>query len=123
MVVSNGGITYVSQPGETVQVPENGFIIVMNTSSRDYYNVGTAVSFYENEDFYIRPQKNISDIVFGMSGGGEVLRNGEIVQYGYTVSPSTNQPRTLIGVNKEKSKRSGIPSCMDGLPDLFDEYG
>ena len=116
MVVSNGGITYVSQPGETVQVPENGFIIVMNTSSRDYYlpyyNVGTAVSFYENEDFYIRPQKNISDIVFGMSGGGEVLRNGEIVQYGYTVSPSTNQPRTLIGVNKEKSKIYLV--CIDG---------
>lgn len=61
MVVSNGGITYVSQPGETVQVPENGFIIVMNTSSRDYYlpyyNVGTAVSFYENEDFYIGLRK------------------------------------------------------------------
>lgn len=116
MVVTNGVITYVSSPGETVTVPENGFIIVMSTSSRDYYlpyyNVGTAVSFYENEDFYIRPQKNISDIVFGISGGGEVLRNGEIVQYGYTVSPSTNQPRTLVGVNKDKSKIYLV--CIDG---------
>lgn len=116
LVIDGGGITYVSEPGETVTVPENGYIIVMNQASREYYlpyyNVGTAISFFENETFYIRPQKNISDITFGISGGGEVLRNGEIVQYGYAVSPSSNQPRTLVGVNKDKTKIYLV--CIDG---------
>lgn len=116
MVVTDGVVTYISSPGETVQVPENGFIIVMNASSREYYisyyPVGTKVNFYEDENFYIRPQKNISDIVFGISGGGEVLRNGEIVQYGYAVSASSHQPRTLVGVNKDKTKIYLV--CIDG---------
>lgn len=116
MVVENGVITYISSPGETVNVPENGYIIVMNSASREYYlpyyTVGTAVGFYDNEAFYIRPEKNISDITFGISGGGEVLRNGEIVQYGYAVSPSSTQPRTLVGVNKDKSKIYLV--CIDG---------
>lgn len=116
LVIDGGGITYVSEPGETVTVPENGYIIVMNQAGREYYlpyyNVGTAISFFENETFYIRPQKNISDIVFGISGGGEVLRNGEVVQYGYAVSPSSSQPRTLVGVNKDKTKIYLV--CIDG---------
>lgn len=116
MVVENGVITYISSPGETVNVPEDGYIIVMNNAGREYYlpyyTVGTAVGFYDNEAFYIRPEKSIESIAFGISGGGEVLRNGEIVQYGYAVSPSTSQPRTLVGVNQDKSRIFLV--CIDG---------
>ena len=116
LIVENGVITGVSSAGQTVTVPEDGYIIVMNKAGAEYYlpyyTVGTAVGFYDNETFYIRPQKSITDIAFGISGGGEVLRNGEIVQYGYAVSPSTDQPRTLVGVNKDKSKIYLV--CIDG---------
>lgn len=39
-VVQNNTITYISQKGETVNVPENGYLIVM---SGDYYTNAASV--------------------------------------------------------------------------------
>ncbi len=116
IVVEKGKISKISSPGETVTVPDNGYIIVMSNATREakigYYSVGQAVSFVENGTFVFRPAKQVSTIEFGISGGGEILRNGQPMTQGEIISPSSRNPRTCIGVSSDKSKI--IIMCVDG---------
>lgn len=116
IVVDNGVITKLSYKGETVTIPENGYIIVMNEATRDakmgYYLVGMKVSFNENNSFVFRPAKSVSNIITGVSGGGELLRNGQTVSQGLIIGKNARNPRTMIGVNKNKTKV--IIMCIDG---------
>lgn len=116
IVVTNGQITYISSPGETVDVPENGYIIVMSNATREQqiskFSVGMNVSFSESEKFVFRESKQISDVAVGISGGGELLRNGEVVNNGLIIGENAYNPRTMLGVNKEKSKIFIV--CIDG---------
>lgn len=114
LIVQDNKITYVSRAGETVNVPENGYIIVMNSKiaaeKLQYYPVGQAVGFNENGTFVFRPNKKLSEIDFGISGGGEILRNGSLVSNGLIFAG--RNPRTVVGVNKEKTKVYIM--CIDG---------
>lgn len=116
IVVTEGKITYISNPGETVDVPEKGFLIVMSNASRQTeigkYSVGMTVGFAENEKFVFRESKSISDVSVGLSGGGELLRNGQVVSNGLIIGQNVNNPRTMLGVNKDKSKIYIV--CIDG---------
>lgn len=108
IVVEKNVITKISAESETVTVPDNGHIIVMDkkTASEKLgsFYVGQSVNFVENNSFLFRTSKSISEILTGISGGGEVLRNGKIISQGLISGPKTRSPRTLIGVNKEKDK-------------------
>ena len=116
IVVEKGKIAKISSPGETVTIPDNGYIIVMSNAVREqkisYYSVGQAVSFVENGTFVFRPAKQMSSIDFGISGGGEILRNGQPIAQGEIISPSSRNPRTCIGVSSDKGKI--IIMCVDG---------
>ncbi len=116
IVVTDGVITYISSPGETVNVPDNGYIIVMNNATREAqiskFYVGMSVSFSESEKFVFRESKQISDISVGISGGGELLRNGEVVNNGLIIGENAYNPRTMLGVNQDKSKIYIV--CIDG---------
>lgn len=116
IVVEDGVITKISAPGETVTVPENGYLIVMNNATREskisWYSVGMQVNFDEREQFVFRPNKSISSIEFGISGGGELLRNGEIVNNGLIIGEKARNPRTMIGINKDKTRVYIV--CIDG---------
>ncbi len=117
IVVSEGAISQISSAGETVEVPQDGYIIVMSKASAaanlSKFYVGQRVSFSENENFVFRPEKDISSLKLGISGGGELLRNGEIVENGLIISG--RNPRTMIGVNKDKTKVYVV--CVDGRGD------
>lgn len=108
IVVENNVITKISAESETVTVPENGYIIVMNketaSSKLSNYYVGQSVSFVESGSFVFRPTKTISEILTGISGGGEILRNGSIISQGLISGENSRNPRTLIGVNQNKDK-------------------
>ncbi len=117
IVVNEGTIVDISGAGETVEVPpleSGGYVIVMNKSTAaanlGKFSVGQRVGFSENETFVFRPEKEISSVALGISGGGEILRNGEIVENGLIISG--RQPRTMIGVNKDKTKIYVV--CIDG---------
>ncbi len=116
IVVRDGVITYISNPGEIVDVPENGYIIVMSNATRTAeigkFSVGMGVSFSESESFIFRTGKLIEDIQVGLSGGGEILRNGEPVANGLIIGQNANNPRTMLGVNQDKSKIFIV--CIDG---------
>lgn len=116
IVVDNGVITKLSAAGETVTIPENGYIIVMDQATRDakmgYYLVGMQVTFNESNNFVFRPAKTMSSILAGVSGGGELLRNGQVVSQGLIIGQNARNPRTMIGVNQDKTKV--IIMCIDG---------
>ncbi len=114
--VLNNKITYISGGGEVVSLDDCDYVIVMNKSTAndklDNYAVGMEVRFDESEVFQFRPAKSISNIKFGISGGGELLRNGEIVSTGLIIGESVRNPRTILGVNQDKSKIYIV--CIDG---------
>ena len=117
IVVNEGTIVDISGAGETVEVPElstGGYVIVMNKATAaanlGKFSVGQRVGFSENETFVFRPEKEMSSVALGVSGGGEILRNGETVENGLIISG--RQPRTMICVNKDKTKVYVV--CVDG---------
>lgn len=119
IVVKDGVIADITGVGETVEVPENGYIIVMNaaiaTAKMGNYSIGQKVGFSESNNFVFRPEKSMGSVKIGISGGGELLRNGEIVSNGLIISEGSRNPRTLIGVNKNKDKV--YIACIDGRGD------
>lgn len=116
IVVDNGTITKISGEGEVVDVPENGYIIVMNKATASeklaHYSVGQTVSFNESETFLFRPQKPISEVSLAISGGGELVRNGKAITQGLIIGANSRNPRTCIGVDKDKTKL--IIMAIDG---------
>ncbi len=119
IVVQEGVITDISGAGETVEVPENGYIIAMNSTTASQklsgFYVGQTVGFSQNNTFVFRPEKEMSSIKIGLSGGGELLRNGEKVSSGLIISENARNPRTIIGVNQNKDKVYIV--CIDGRGD------
>jgi len=114
LVVENNSITYVSGEGETVNIPEKGYVIVMNRKIAQeklpYFRKGQAVGFNEKGTFVFRPNKNLAEVDFGISGGGEILRNGKLVSNGLIFKG--RNPRTVVGVDKDK--KNIIIMCIDG---------
>ena len=108
IVVENKVITKKAGAGEVVDVPENGYIIVMDkaTASKQLalFNAGDTLNFSESYKFVFREGKNISDVLTGISAGGEILRNGKPISTGLSISPNSKNPRSAVGVNKEKNK-------------------
>ncbi|MDE6357733.1 MAG: phosphodiester glycosidase family protein, partial [Eubacteriales bacterium] len=136
IVVENGVIKQKLGAGQVATVPENGYIVVMdkNTATTNLVNfvIGEAITFTESYSFSFRPEKNVKEVVMGMSAGGEILRNGKVISQGMSISPSTRQPRTAIGVSQDKSKL--IMMVVDGrgtsvgathseMAELLLEYG
>ncbi|WP_250277769.1 phosphodiester glycosidase family protein [[Clostridium] colinum] len=108
IVVENKKITKKAGAGEVVEIPENGYIIVMDKATASEklasFNVGDNLTFTESYKFVFRENKNISEVLTGISAGGEILRNGSPVSTGLAISPNSKQPRSAVGVNKEKNK-------------------
>ena len=136
IVVEDGIITSISSQGETVKVPENGYIIAVPSSHIESvlskFSVGMNVSFAENEKFAFRENKDIASVKVGISGGGELLRNGDNVATGLIIGENARNPRTLLGVNKDKSKvyivcidgrKNGIGATHREAADIMKEYG
>lgn len=128
-VVQNNTITYISQKGETVNVPENGYLIVM---SGDYYTNAASV-FKVGDPITLQVSSTIDfdqiDTAFG--GGGLLLLNGQEAPATDIVAAG-RQPRTAFGVSQDGTK--AIMMVVDGRGDsigathsemaaLMKEYG
>lgn len=136
IVVNNKIVTQIAGPKEVVDIPENGYIIVMNkataSANLSKFTVGMSVDFSENESFVFRPSKTIDSIDFGISGGGEILRNGEYVSQGLIIGQNARNPRTMVGINQDKSKvyivcidgrKNGIGATHKEAANIMKEYG
>lgn len=108
IVVENNKVIKKATKKETVDIPKNGFIIVMNentaSKSLHLFNVGDTVSFNEVYKFLFRKDKKIEEVLTGVSAGGELVRNGKLNTNGMAISPKSKQPRSALGINKNKDK-------------------
>lgn len=128
-VVEDDTITYVSQKGETVAVPEDGYLIVM---SGDYYtNAASMFAAGDAINLDITSSVNLDEIDTAFGGGGKLLVDGKITTANSIVA-SGRQPRTAFGVSKDGN--TAIFMVVDGRGDsigathwemglLMQEYG
>ncbi|MCL2372362.1 MAG: phosphodiester glycosidase family protein [Defluviitaleaceae bacterium] len=97
IVVENGLITFVSMPGETVDVPENGYVLILPErmhASRNMFRAGETARL----EFRNSMNVDFSRIQAAVGGGAIILEGGEIVA-GAGVAPNARHPRTAVGVN------------------------
>lgn len=108
VVVENNVITKKAGAGEVVDVPQNGYVVVMDKATASeklaLFNVGDTIHFTQSYKFVFREGKDISEVITGISAGGEILRDGKPISTGMSISPNARNPRTAIGTNKEKNK-------------------
>ena len=108
IVVENGYITYLSGYGETVDVPENGFVVVVPGVSADWVNQFFAVG--QSTALTVRSGVDLGRIVQAVGGGGRILLNGEYVEDGLVIGG--RHPRTAVGVTEDR--RHIIMAVIDG---------
>lgn len=108
IVVEDNIITKKASKSENVEIPENGFILVMNENCASKnlakFVVGEKIYFKETYKFAFRNAKKIEEIIAGTSAGGEILRNGKQIDTGLIIEKNERHPRSAVGVNKEKNK-------------------
>ncbi len=136
VVVEDKKIIKKASGGEVVDIPKNGYIIVMdkNTASEKLalFNVGDSLIFSESYKLVFREGKSVEDIMTGVSAGGEILRNGKPISTGLAISPKSKNPRSAVGVNKEKNKMilvavdgrgQSVGATHDEMANILLEYG
>lgn len=111
-VVVDDEITYISQPGETVEIPEDGYLIVM---SKDYRT--NAASTFEVDDeitLNVNTSIDLDDMEIGFGGGGRLLIQGAEAPASPIVG-SGRQPRTAFGVSQDGN--TAVFMVVDGRGD------
>lgn len=128
-VVEDDEITYISNEGETVTVPEDGYVIVMSADYRKnavpMFAVGDTVALD------ITSSVDLDEMETAFGGGGKLLVDGKITTANSIVATG-RQPRTAFGVSKDGN--TAIFMVVDGRGDsigathwelgiLMQEYG
>lgn len=128
-VIENDVITKISQKGETVEVPENGYLIILSGKYADdvapYFAVGQKASLKINASL------DLSTIHTAVSGVGKILENGQLPQDPGLIIKG-RQPRTALGISQDKSKlilmvvdgrTHSIGATHEEMAALMTEYG
>lgn len=108
-VVQNDTITYIAKSGETVNVPDDGYLIVMNNNY--YTKDGWGYQVGDHVSMQVTSTIDFDKIDTAFGGGGLLLLEGQ-------EAPATNivaagrQPRTAFGVSQDGKK--AILMVVDG---------
>jgi len=98
IVVENNVITRITEPGETVIVPSNGYLVILPPSMNDStyrFSAGDSAALRIGNNMSI----NYSGIRAAIGGGGLILSRGEMVTGG--VAPGGRHPRSAVGVTRD----------------------
>ena len=128
-VVVDDEITFISEKGQTVTVPEDGYVIVMSGD----YRTNAAHMFAVGDEVVldVTSSVDLDEMETAFGGGGKLLADGKIVEANSKVAAG-RQPRTAFGVSKDG--RTAIFMVVDGRGDsigathwelglLMQEYG
>lgn len=129
IVVQNDTITYISQPGETVNCPDgNGYVIIVKgpyaTYANENFKVGDHVSTRINSSI------DLNSIKTAVGGAGRILVDGQKVADGTIISG--RQPRTALGISQDGNtlilmvvdgRGTSIGATHDEMASLMKEYG
>ncbi|MCL2702033.1 MAG: phosphodiester glycosidase family protein [Defluviitaleaceae bacterium] len=101
IVVSGGIITYVSAKGETVSIPQDGYIVILSGAYADeviwQFRPGQRAELGIHADF------NLWGLQSAISGGGRILINGQPVSEGQQFASGVH-PRTAIGLSSDQKE-------------------
>jgi hypothetical protein len=97
--VEDGKITYISQPGETVNVPDDGYLIVFNDKYGADYVRYLAVG--QNAETKITSSFDLDSIETAVSGGGIFMQDGKKCSNVGEMATG-RQPRTLLGLSADE---------------------
>ncbi len=129
VVVDNGIITYVSTMGETVQVPENGYIITMSAHTANYH----ISNFKIGQVAEVKTESNVdfAKIQNAIGGGGKILQNGAVAKDSGYVAKGYH-PRTAIGISQDGNtiilmvvdgRTHSIGANQEDMANLFLRFG
>lgn len=131
IIVDGNMITYISLPGEVVNIPENGYAIVMNESV--YNEVNSLFWIGQTAEFKVNSSINLDTVNEAISGGALIIRNGiALTPNAIAVSPAKRLARSAIGINKNSSEiiimsvdinNGSIGATHAELAELMLEYG
>ena len=100
ITIEDSVITHISAKGEWVNVPANGYVVVIKESTASthlpLFQVGDSASLV------ITSKIDFSHIQTAIGGAGLILKDGEVSDIGVIISG--RHPRSAIGINKEKTK-------------------
>ena len=100
LVVENDEITYISKKGETVDIPENGYVLAIEESVAipkiNEFKIGQSVRFD------LQTSIDFEKIKMGLGGAGKIVDKGGVpLNPGHLVSPNARNPRTALGISKD----------------------
>lgn len=101
LVIDGGDLTHVSYPGQYIEVPINGHIVVFDPEQfqdqvAPYLEVGQPAAV----DVRLGIE---ADIWQAVSGAGMILEAGELSTSGYVVAPNARHPRSAVGISQDGS--------------------
>ena len=99
IVVEDDKITKISSKGETVTIPEDGYIVVLSSEFADAY-VGK-FSVGQSAEFRITSTFDVDKINTAISGGGIILKDG-VKPENIGEMATGRQPRTLLGLSQDQ---------------------
>jgi len=111
VVIRDQRIQFVSLTGETVAVPDDGYVVVLPPNFRRTYHsrmhVGQSARIQISNNLGL----NFNTIQSSISGGGLLLNRGETVN-DTGIVPSGRQPRSAVGTSRDG--RTMILMTVDG---------
>ncbi|WP_058486748.1 phosphodiester glycosidase family protein [Defluviitalea phaphyphila] len=131
IVVENDKIVYISASGETVSIPEDGYVIAIEESVAadkiNLFKVGQTVNFE------LQTSIDLEKIETALGGAGKIVDKGTIPQNpGHLVAPNTRNPRTALGISKDGNtlylvavdgRSPSIGATHSEMTSLLLEYG
>ena len=105
IVVENNVVTYLSKSGESVAIPQNGYVIVVPASlANEYYTkirVGSTMEVQEVLYLNNGITQAVNTMKLGIGGSGLIMKNGTAYTgSAHTVSPNSNVARTVVATVK-----------------------
>lgn len=99
IVVEDGKIIKISEKGETVSIPQDGYIIALSSGFANTFLSEFAVG--QSAEFKITTSFDTDKIETAVSGGGIILKNGSKPE-NIGEMASGRHPRTLLGISQDE---------------------
>lgn len=113
LVIEDDIITHISEPGEIVVVPEEGYIIVLSYRYSMYFT--ESINVGDSAEVSIEASVDFESLNSAIGGAGKILENGIVSNSGYVVAPNARHPRSAVGVNQDGTEV--ILVAVDGRGD------
>lgn len=131
IVVEDDIVMHISKQGEVVEVPKEGYVIVMDEPTavlkKDEFEIGQKVKFD------IETSVDMNRIQMALGGAGKIVDRGLVpLSPGHLVAPNTRNPRTALGISKDKKtlylvavdgRSHSIGATHSEMTSLLLEYG